>query len=112
MALLQTGTRVYGNATIDNVLTLGGASTAASNGFCYIAGGMKMNWGWVLANSSTAGAVTFASAFTTNAYIVTATSNTAVTTYQPAVVSWTKTGANVVTANATSTNCYYIAIGQ
>ena len=70
-----------------------------------------MNWGWVSANSSTAGAITFSSAYTTNAYVVTATSNSATATYQAAVVSWTKTGANVVTANATSTNVFWTAIG-
>ena len=97
-------------AVASNTFNLG-TSTAAANGYTYLPNGLKMNWGWVSANSTTAGAVTFTSAYTTNAYVVTATSNSAVTTYQAAVVSWTKTGANVVTANATSTNVFWTAIG-
>jgi len=94
-----------------NTFTLG-TSTSAANGYTFLPNGLKLNWGWVSANSTTAGAVTFTSAFTTNAYIVTATSNSAVTTYGAAVVSWTKTGANVVTANVTSTNVFWQAIGS
>jgi hypothetical protein len=93
-----------------NTFNLGSATTSA-NGYTYLPNGLKMNWGWVSANSTSAGAVTFSSAYTTNAYVVTATSNTATSTYQAAVVSWTKTGANVVTANATSTNVFWTAIG-
>ena len=93
-----------------NVLNLGTSNNNA-NGYTYLPNGIKMNWGWVSANSSTAGAITFSSAYTTNAYVVTATSNSATATYQAAVVSWTKTGANVVTANATSTNVFWTAIG-
>lgn len=95
---------------VSNTLTLG-TSTVAANGYTYLPNGLKMNWGWVLANSTTAGAVTFSSAFTTNAYIVIATSNTATPTYQAGVVSWNKTGANVVTGNTTSTNVFWTAIG-
>jgi len=93
-----------------NTLNLGTA-TAAANGATFLPNGLKLNWGWVSANSTTAGAITFTSAYTTNAYVVTATSNSAVATYGAAVVSWTKTGANVVTANATSTNVFWTAIG-
>jgi hypothetical protein len=88
-----------------------GSNVQAANGYNYLPNGVKMNWGWVSANSTTAGAVTFTGAYTTNAYIVLATSNTATATYQAAVVSWTKLGANIVTANATSTNVFWTAIG-
>jgi hypothetical protein len=97
-------------AVTTNTFTLG-TSTSGANGYTYLPNGLKLNWGWVLANSTTAGAITFTSAFTTNAYVVTATSNTAVATYQAAVISWNKTSANVVTANVTSTNVFWQAIG-
>lgn len=93
----------------NNGLILGN-STNAANGYTYLPNGFKMNWGWVSANS-TDGNVTFSSAFTTNAYVVTATSNSVVATYQAAVVGTNNTVALVRTANATSTNVYWTAIG-
>lgn len=99
----------YQATVVSNTLTLG-TSTAAANGSTYLPNGFKLNWGWVSANS-TVGAVTFTSAYTTNAYVVTATSNTTVATYQPAVTAWIKTGATILTANATSTNVFWTAIG-
>jgi hypothetical protein len=68
-----------------------------------------MNWGWVSANS-TVGAVTFTSAFTT-CYVVTATSNNAVTTYQPSVTTFSASAATILTANITATNVFWQAIG-
>ena len=93
-----------------NTLTLG-TSTNAANGYTYLPNGFKMNWGWISANSSD-GNVVFTSAFTTNAYVVTATSNSAVTTYQAAVVGTNNTVALIRTGNATSTNVYWTAIGK
>lgn len=99
------------NATLStNTFTLG-TSTSAANGYTWLPNGLKMNWGWVSANDSTAGAVTFASAYATNAYFVIATGSNNTLTYQASVVSWNKTGANVCTSNATSTNVYWAAIG-
>ena len=69
-----------------------------------------MNWGFVSANS-TAGNVSFSSAYTTNVYVVTATSNSAVATYQTAVISTNNTVAAIRTANAISTNVFWTAIG-
>ena len=69
-----------------------------------------MNWGWVSANSSS-GAVTFTSGFGTNAYIVTATSNTPGATYVAAVTAWSSVGATILTSNATAANVYWMAIG-
>jgi hypothetical protein len=71
---------------------------------------MKMNWGWVSANA-TVGTATFSSAFSTACYTVVATSNSTVATYQTAVTSSNTTAALIRTANATATNCYFMAIG-
>jgi hypothetical protein len=103
--------------TFTNTITLStntlnlGSSTNAANGFTYLPNGFKMNWGWVSANSST-GTVTFSSAYSTNVYVVTATSNSAVETYQAAVVSQNSTSASIRTANVASTNVFWQAIGK
>jgi len=94
---------------LSNTFNLG-TSTNGANGYTYLPNGFKMNWGWVSANSS-AGNVTFTSAYTTNAYVVTATSNSAVATYQAAVISTNNTVAAIRTANVTSTNVFWTAIG-
>lgn len=99
------------NATLStNTLTLG-TSTAAANGYTWLPNGLKMNWGWVSANSSDGNAV-FSSAFATACYSVTATSNTAVTTYQAGITAINLGNTNIRTANATSTNVFYMAIGK
>jgi len=82
MANLLSGTRVYGNATIDttlaagnttitgfanvstNTLTLGTSSITANNGYTRLANGLLMQWGNILANTSV-GNITFTTAFTT-----------------------------------------------
>ena len=88
-----------------------GSFVDGANGYTYLPNGFKLNWGWVSANSS-AGNVTFTAAYTTNAYVVTATSNTTVNTYQAAVLSVNNTVAVIRTANATSTNVRWTAIGM
>lgn len=99
------------NATItSNTFTLG-SSTSGSNGYTWLPNGLKMNWGWVLANSSV-GNATFSSAFSTDCYVVTAVSNTSVTTYQPAVTDSNTTVAVIRTANAVAVDVYYMAIGK
>lgn len=98
------------NITSNTGLTLG-SSTDAANGYTFLPNGFKLNWGWVSTNSS-AGTIVFTPAFTTNAYSVTVSSNSAVATYQSAVISWTKDSSQVRTANATSTNVYWMAIGK
>lgn len=98
------------NATLStNTLTLG-TSTSAANGYTWLPNGLKLNWGWVSANSSDGNAV-FSSAFTTACYSVTATSNTAVATYQAGVTAINLGNTNIRTANATSTNVRWMAIG-
>lgn len=98
------------NVTSNTGLTLG-SSTDAANGYTFLPNGFKMNWGWVSSNSTT-GTVVFTPNFTTNAYSVVATSNNTTATYQAAVISWDKTSAQIRTANAASTNVYWIAIGK
>ena len=108
--IIGIGTVSSVNATVtSNTLTLG-TSTSAANGYTFLPNGLKMVWGYVAANA-TVGAVTFTSAFTTNAYSITATSNTPGGTYVPAVTAWTKTGATILTTNATSANIFWQAIG-
>ena len=97
------------NVTTNN-LTLG-TSIIGANGYTYLPNGLKLNWGWVLADRTTYGDITFSSAFTTNAFVITATSNNGVDTYQAGVISWTKTGASIRTANNASTNVFWQAIG-
>ena len=107
---LGIGTISVVNATLSsNTLTLG-SSTSAANGYTYLPNGIRLMWGWVSSNSSV-GSITFTPAFVTNAYSITATSNTPVATYQPAVTGWTKSAATVLTTNTTSTNVFWSAIG-
>jgi hypothetical protein len=92
-----------------NTVTLG-TSTNAANGYTYLPNGFKLNWGWVSANSSSGNAI-FTSAYTTNAYAVTATSNSTVATYQAAVIGTNTTVVQIRTANVASTNVFWQAIG-
>jgi hypothetical protein len=87
-----------------------GSANVSSNGFVSLAYGAKMNWGWVSANSST-GNVAFSSAYSINAYCVTATSNTTADTYRAAVISVNNSVAVIRTGNATPTNVFWTAIG-
>ena len=95
--------------TSNSGLTVGNSQNSA-NGFTFLPNGFKINWGWVSANS-TDGNATFFSAFTTNAYSVIAVANTTTATYQAAVVSVNNTVVAIRTANATSTNVFWQAIG-
>lgn len=95
--------------TTNTGLTVGNSSSAA-NGYTFLPNGFKLNWGWVSANSSD-GNATFSSDYTTNCWSVTATSNTTTDTYQAAVISVNSSVAEIRTANATSTNVLWIAIG-
>jgi hypothetical protein len=109
--ITSAGLTINGTAVVANSSGVFiGASTNAANGYTALPNGFKMNWGWVSANSS-AGDVTFSSSFTTNAYNVTATSNTSVATYQASVIGTNNTIAQIRTANATSTNVFWQAIG-
>jgi hypothetical protein len=87
-----------------------GSYTMAGNGYTYLPNGLKMNWGWVSANSSDGNAV-FSNAFSTAVYSVIATSNTATATYQAGVTAINLGNTNIRTANVTSTNVRWIAIG-
>lgn len=99
------------NVTINSSsISVSGSSTSAANGYTIMTNGFKMNWGWVSANSSV-GTATFTSAYSTNAYTITATSNSTVATYQAAVIAWTGSSASIRTANAASTNVFWMAIG-
>lgn len=98
------------NLTTNTGLTLG-SSTDSANGYTYLPNGFKINWGWVSANN-TDGNAQFSSVFTTNAYSVTATSNTADATFQAAVIAVNNSIASIRTANATSTNVFWMAIGK
>ncbi len=116
---------LFSNAVVNTNITVGnnsvntfinatsitvGSNNAANIGHTSLPNGLKMNWGWVSANS-TDGNATFSSAFSTAAYVVTATSN-ATGTYAAAAIGSNTTTALIRTANATSTNVYYMAIGK
>lgn len=88
-----------------------GSFTAAANGYTFLPNGFKLNYGYVFCNSSV-GNATFSSAFATACYVVTATSNTAAVTYEPAVVGTNTTVAIIRTSNTTAVNVYYMAIGR
>lgn len=101
---------VNGNASISSNTLMLGSYTSAANGYTYLPNGLKMAWGYVEANSSF-GSAQFASAFTTNAYSVTATPNNASATYQPAVTAVNNSIVSIRTSNAALTTIYYMAIG-
>lgn len=98
-----------GEVTFTANVTFGAANNSA-NGYTILPGGIKLNWGWVSANSTT-GTATFTSAYSVNSYSVQATANTATATYQAGVVASNSTTASIRTANATSTNVFWTAIG-
>ena len=99
------------NVSINSTSITNNLYVSSANGYTSLLNGLKMNWGWVLANSSS-GLAYFTSPFTTNAFVVTATSNTNVDiSYQPSVTFWANNRANILTANATSTNVFWMAIG-
>lgn len=97
------------NVTSNSGLGLG-SYTISGNGYTYLPNGLKMNWGFVSANSTNGNAV-FTNAFSTAVYAVIATSNTPVATYQAGVTAINLGNTNIRTANVNSTNVYWVAIG-
>ena len=82
----------------------------AANGYTLLPNGFILQWGWVSATNA-AGNATFPLPFPNQCLNVSATSNSTVATYQPAVVGANSTVVQIRTANAAATNCYYHAIG-
>jgi hypothetical protein len=116
------GTTFIANTTIltftPNTFNLGSsnvAAAAASNGYICLPNGLKMAWGSVLVNS-TAKVITFSTntgaTFSSNTLAVTATSNTAGATYQPAITTINSTAISIITANTANTTVYWHAIGK
>lgn len=115
-ALMTTtgNTTVGGRLTVStNTFNLGTSTIGtanASSGYTYLPNGLKLNWGTVLANSST-GTATFSNAFSVNCFCVTATAvGTAgnvvwVTTMNTTTAS---IRSNLTTGTGTT---YYMAIG-
>ncbi len=103
-----------GNTTVNTTVNgsaifVSGSYTNAANGHLTLHSGFKVNWGQSNANS-TAAAITFESAFTTNCWSVSTTANAG--SAAAAAYGLTKTGFNLVT-NATATNMvYWVAYGQ
>lgn len=109
-----------GNTTVNNALITVdsisirsntfsvGSSSNTANGYTYLTNGIKLNWGWVSANSST-GNATFSSAYTVNAFIITATSNTV--DISPAIIAQNNTVVAIRTSNSSLVNVYWMAIG-
>jgi ribosomal protein L13 len=104
-----------GNITTPNT-GLVTATSAVANGYTYLTGGILMQWGWVLANSSV-GNITFPVAFPAAMYHISCTmSNTTVSTGNAAYqcIASNSSTANVRSANVGNpgANVMYIAIGS
>jgi len=131
MALLSTGTRVYGNASIDTQLTVNtnftantlgvynntntftfGTSSLAANGYTYLPNGVKMTWFTASVTNGAAQALAYPSAFSTNAYSIHAvcasTAQTAAVTIKTTIANATHVTANSIGVN---TSWYFVALG-
>jgi hypothetical protein len=97
-------------AVVSNNLTLG-TPTRAATGFTFLTNGLKINWGFSAANTTT-GNVTFTSAFTTACYgVMTSGANLAgQTSYVVGVNTTVAQVRSSSTANPGG-NVYYIAYG-
>lgn len=102
--------RVSSANVTTNTLSLG-SSTDAANGYTYLPNGFKLNWGWASVNSSVGNAI-FTAAYSVNAYVVTATGNSSVATYEVSVLSRNNSTVEIRTANAASINVQWMAIGK
>ena len=91
-----------------NTLSLG-SPTLAVNGSSLLPNGLRMNWGWVSTNSSV-GLATFTTPFTT-LYNVQGTVQVSGTTYALSTTRSNTSTASFRTANATSANVFWQAIG-
>lgn len=87
-----------------------GSVNAASNGFCFLPNEIKMNWGWVKANTS-AGVATFSSPYNT----VFSYSVTLADSQQNAIVSVSASNTTTLSIRTTNTgagqNCKWFVIG-
>lgn len=96
---------------VSNTLTLGTSSATAANGYSWLPNGLKVNYGWIAANSSV-GNATFTSAFSTACLhvLLTPVSSTATGPYliQPAN---TTVAPIRTTSTAAASNVAYFAIG-
>jgi len=104
--LSVTGTfSVSANVYIANTnLNLGSSSKVANNGYTYLPNGLIMQWGQVIANTSSAN-VTFTVPYTTNAYSIslTAANSTAATNGSIAYINGVNsTVISIRSANATT----------
>lgn len=102
--------RVNSANVTTNTLSLG-STVDAANGYTYLPNGFKLNWGWASVNNSVGNAI-FTAAYTTNAYVVTATGNSSVSTYEVSVLSRNNSTVEIRTANVTSINVQWMAIGK
>ena len=111
------GYTVTGNVTANvmtvtsNTLTLG-SSSLATNGYSRLTNGLLLQWGQVSANSTTAGNITFPTAFSV-LYNISADPYAATynATYTTQILAANTTTANVRTGNTTTATVYYSAIG-
>ena len=93
-----------------NTLTLGTSTATAANGYSFLPNGLKINWGWTAANT-TAGNVTFTSAFSTACLMVQLSSANATANGPYLIQPANTTVAPIRTASATAGNVAYFAIG-
>lgn len=103
-----------GNSTVNttvngSAISVSGSYTNAANGHLAVHSGFKVNWGQCNCNA-TACSVTFESAFTTNAWAVSATGNTGAGDL--GVYALTKSGFTMIGNTTANQMVYWIAIGQ
>lgn len=101
MARLQSGTRIYGNATIDTVLSIGGNNTSSSSGTgaLVVAGGIGVS-----GNVYSTGNITAINATLGNLIVANYVTGTLITPAQPNITSVGTLGNLAVTGNSTTGN--------
>ena len=119
---VNTSTLLVVNATgvnaVTNTFNIGSYSNVQSGGYTVMPNGLKMNWGSAVSNATGSNTITFASAFTTNAYSLSITPLGASATVgsKAFITSITNSSAVVITGNNTTANVgsvtfLYMAIG-
>lgn len=95
-----------------------GAFVNAASGYTILPNQVKVNWGTVVTNSVGQNVITFSSAFTTNAYAISAAAISSINSVIITTRTVTATGFTLFSANSTGaatntgvTSVYYMAIG-
>jgi len=117
--IMTPSSLTIGNSTVNTTVNSTGFGYTNSNpGYVGLPGGIKINFGLIVANSIGSNTVTFSSAFSTNAYGISLTPYAANATYVICHANGvTKSGFTIYCGNTTAMNntgitgVYYTAIG-